>query len=262
MGFLAKWRQRLKAGGEGRVQISEKDGVRTLHLGNDTVQSAMRLSDPYALELAYTRAMLACLLFHRAPRRFLMIGLGGGSLPKWVWRHLPEADTTVVEIDAEVVRVARQFFHVPPDDGRFRVVVGDGAEVVRGEAGAWDILMVDGYDEHCQVEALTTSEFYRNCRAALARDGILVVNLWSSDRRFNAQVERLFEAFEGLTLLVPAGSHSNVIALGFARSPGNPKWDDLRARARELGARHGMDFLEWVEGLRRLNLHSARRLLI
>lgn len=262
MGFLAKWRIHREGRAGKRVEVSEKDGVRTLHLGNDMVQSAMRIQDPFHLELAYTQAMLACLLFHRAPRRFLMIGLGGGSVPKWVWKHLPQADTTVVEIDPQVVACARQFFHVPPDDERFRVVVADGAEYVRESAGRWDILMVDGYDEHCQVEALTTTGFYQECRAALADDGILVINLWSSDGAFNTLVERLFEVFDGLVLLLPAGSHSNVIALCFARSPHHPKWDDLRQRALELGARHGMDFRVWVDGLRRLNLHNLRRLLI
>lgn len=261
MGFLAKWRRHRQVGAGGRVEVSEKDGVRTLHLGNDTIQSAMRIASPFELELAYTRAMLACLLFHRHPRRFLMIGLGGGSLPKWVWKHLPEADVTVAEINPDVVAVARQFFHVPPDDERFRIVIGDGADIVRGASGC-DVLMVDGYDQHCQVEGLTTPEFYRDCRAALSRDGILVVNLWSSDAAFNAQVDRLFEAFDGLSLLLPAGSHSNVIALAFSRSPNHPRWEDLRARARALAARHGMDFLVWVEGLAKLNLHDARRLLL
>lgn len=262
MGYFARWRLKREEQKKGRVQVSEKNGVRTLHLGNDTVQSAMRLTDPYRLELAYTRAMLACLLFHPDPRRFLMIGLGGGSLPKWVWKHLPGAQTTVVEIDPEVVQAARQFFHLPADDGRLAVRIDDGARFVANSVQQWDVVMVDGYDEHCQVKALTTPEFYRHCRARLAVGGILVVNLWSSDGQFNTQVARLFDAFDGLTLLLPAGSHSNVIAFGFATSPNNPTWDALRERALALSCSHDMDFVTWVDGLRRLNLHNHRRLFI
>ena len=43
----------------------------------EAIQSAMRLEDPFALELDYTRCMMAFLLFHPEPRRALMIGLGG-----------------------------------------------------------------------------------------------------------------------------------------------------------------------------------------
>jgi len=56
--------------------VSDARGVRTLHLGGDAIQSAMRLADPYALALDYTRCMMAFLLFHPEPREALMIGLG------------------------------------------------------------------------------------------------------------------------------------------------------------------------------------------
>ena len=56
--------------------VSEERGVRHLHVGGEAIQSAMRLEEPYALELDYTRCMMAFLLFHPEPRRALMIGLG------------------------------------------------------------------------------------------------------------------------------------------------------------------------------------------
>lgn len=262
MGFFAKWRIHKQAREQGRVEVSERDGVRTLHLGNDTIQSAMRIDAPFALELAYTRAMLACLLFHKDPREFLMVGLGGGSVPKWVYHHLPESRTTVLEINPEVVSVARSFFQVPADDARFQVWIGDGARHVADHPASCDILMLDGYDAFCQVESLATEAFYRQCRAALKPGGILVVNLWSSDGNFNQYVQRLFDAFDGLVLCLPAGDRSNVIAFAFQRSPNMPKWDDLRERARELERRYGIEFLRFVDGLRKLNLHNDRRLLI
>ena len=45
------------------VDVSEVNGVRALHLGSATVQSAMRIRDPFALELTYTRAIMCFLLF-------------------------------------------------------------------------------------------------------------------------------------------------------------------------------------------------------
>ena len=83
-------------GADVSVDVSEVDGVRNLHLGNDTVQSAMRLKTPHALELAYTRGMMAYLLFSEKVERVLAIGLGGGSVPKYLHHHLPAVNTTVV----------------------------------------------------------------------------------------------------------------------------------------------------------------------
>ena len=62
------------------VDVSESDGVRALHLGSITIQSAMRIRDPFALELTYTRAIMCFLLFKLSIKNVLAIGLGGGSL--------------------------------------------------------------------------------------------------------------------------------------------------------------------------------------
>lgn len=262
MGWFAKWRVGADVGGQGRIEVSERGGVRYLHLGNDTIQSAMRIDAPYALELAYTRAMMACLLFLPDPRRFLMVGLGGGSLAKWVWRHLRLASTTVVEIDPEIVRVAHAWFCLPPEDERLRVVVQDAVDYVPRQPQSCEVLMLDGYDEHCQVEALGTPEFYAACREALRPEGVLVVNLWSTDPRFGTYVDRLFAAFDGRVLCLPVGSHSNVIAFAFRRAQNDPSWDLLRQRAFAVRERHGLDLLSCVDALRRLNAHNARRLFI
>src|SRR5213078_22970 len=79
------------------VAVSDARGVRTLHVGGEAIQSAMRLGDPFALALDYTRCMMAFLLFHPEPRSVLMIGLGGGSLPKFFHRHLRATRLRVVE---------------------------------------------------------------------------------------------------------------------------------------------------------------------
>ena len=77
MKFLRSWRVRKPEEDSESVYISEKFGVRTLHIGSDTVQSSMRISKPNDLEVTYTRSMMAFLLFKPEPRDVLMIGLGG-----------------------------------------------------------------------------------------------------------------------------------------------------------------------------------------
>ena len=78
------------------LEVRERQGVRTLHLETDTVQSAMRVDAPYALELSYTRAMMAFLLFAPPPSKALLIGLGGGSVAKFLFRALPQTALQVV----------------------------------------------------------------------------------------------------------------------------------------------------------------------
>lgn len=253
MKFLPKWRLRKPSEDTKTVYISEKFGVRSLHIGSDTVQSAMRLARPNDLELSYTRSMMACLLFLADPRSVLMIGLGGGSVAKYVYHQFPQAKLRVLELDPQVLAIARQCFLVPPDDARFQVIVGDGAEYMARRDARADLIMVDGYDAESHVEELATSEFYNHCRERLVAGGVLVVNLWGGDRQFNEVLKRIEVAFPGGTLCLPARKPGNVIAFGFRDPPGPLVWADLERRAAELEVRHGLEFPLFVAGLRTMN---------
>ena len=259
--LLGRWRINRSANREVSVEVSEKNGVRSLHLGSDTVQSSMKLDDPYELVLSYTRAMMAFLLFRPQPRHVLMIGLGGGSLPKFVYKYLPGARTTVIESEPRVIAVARQYFHVPPDDERFAVEEAEGGAWVAAHPECCDVLMVDGYNGNEQGPQLCSEDFYASAHAALSEDGVLVVNLWSSDSRYDAYLQRMEGVFDAV-VCVPAERRGNVAVLAFRRSPGKPRWDDLRTAARSLQSAYGLEFLNFVEGLRELNPRSAARLLV
>lgn len=241
------------------VEISEQDGVRFLHLGNDTVQSAMRLSDPNGLELSYTRAMLGFLLLSAAPEKVLMLGLGGGSLAKFFYHRLPQTQIAAVEINSQVIAAARAFFQLPPDDARLQVIHADAASYIVEHPG-WDAILLDGFDSGCQVEALATQDFYDHCAMALSGDGVLSVNLWGSDPNFDVYLKRIETAFDGRTLCLPAERRGNIIVFGFAGKPHYTEWDALRNRAARLEAELGLEFGNFVEGLRSLNAHDRKGL--
>lgn len=225
------------------IDISEEGGVRYLHFGSEWIQGAMRIRRPWSLELDYTREMLAGLLLHAAPwpKRALLIGLGAGSLAKFIWRRLPQTATTVIEIDPRMPFVARQFFRLPAEDERLAIRIGDGAALVARERRRYDLILVDGFDEHARVGELDGLPFYRACRERLSRRGVLAVNLFGDRRGFRAGVERIRAAFDGRCLALPACAGGNVIALAAAGAPLAVPLAELRRRAVELKRTTGLD---------------------
>jgi spermidine synthase len=262
MKFLSKWRVRKPADDAETVYMSERFGVRSLHIGSDTVQSSMRLARPNDLELSYTRSMMAFLLFVRPPERILMIGLGGGSVAKFVYHRLPHTTTTAVEVNPRVLAVARQYFNVPADDARFEVVVADGAAYVERADVSADVLVVDGYEADSHVEALATKAFYAACNKRLSPGGMLVVNLWGGDKQFHTLLGRIQSAFPGGTLCLPAERPGNVIVLGFKDAPEPFRWSALTRAAPELEARYELEFPKFVAGLRKMNRHDDEHLFV
>lgn len=235
------------------VQISEKQGVRYLHLAGPAVQSAMRIRAPFDLELEYTRAMMAFLLFRPAVRDIALIGLGGGSIPKFIHRRLPECRMTALEINPEVVAAARGFFQLPPDDERLEIITGDGAAWVYEHPNSQDVLFVDGYDAQRIVEDLASPAFYAAVRALLRPGGIAAFNLWGSDAAFPIYLERIGAAFDGQVIRLPPEHKGNIVVFAF-----NPPLPDYSAAALERnaqtwGAALGLEFEAFVERMRYWN---------
>jgi spermidine synthase len=242
------------------LTVSEVRGVRTLHVGGEAVQSAMRLDAPDALALDYTRCMMGFLLFHPQPREMLMIGLGGGSLAKFVHRHLRSARARVVELDPRVVEVARRLFHLPPDDARLEVEVGDGVDALAPECA--DVLVIDGFEDESVPGALTSQAFFDATWGALRAPGVLVMNLMSDDPQLDRVLQRMENAYGGAVLCLPALSDPNVIAFALKGAPGRMAWRDLRERAERLAARYGLPFPRYVNALRRMNAGDANDLIV
>ena len=259
--MLGKWRIHRIFDREESVDVSEKDGVRCLHLGSSTVQSAMRISDPYELVLSYTRAMMGFLLFAPEPSRVAMIGLGGGSLPKFIRHHMPTTRLTVVESNSRVISAARSFFEVPDDDQYFSVVLGQGEQWIANDAQDENVLMVDGYDGRRQVGPLSTEDFYTQAGRALAPDGVLVVNLWSSDRNCDVYLQRIERSFDFVVTL-PAERKGNIAVLAFRSRPRELRWTKLKVRARELEPRYGLRFVAMLDAIRQFNPSSDKELHI
>jgi spermidine synthase len=169
---------------------------RTLAFAPGDIQSEMLLSRPWALVLAYSRAMMCFALFVPRPRHILMVGLGGGSLAKFCYRCFPATRITVVELRADVIAL-RGAFCVPPDDARFQVIHADSVDYLAAHPGSFDVIVLDGYDNTGLPPALASASFYGDCRRALVDGGVLVANLLNYDPQWLAIVARLGTAFDG-----------------------------------------------------------------
>ncbi len=187
---------------------------RKLRFGSTDIQSAMDLREPDRLVLDYTRLMMAFLLFQPQPQRMLMIGLGGGSLPKFCHRHLPGCDITVVEIDPAVIAL-REAFEIPPDQADFRVVQADGADfVAMADDQRFNVILVDGFEADRMAPALGTQDFYDHCARLLCPGGVMLCNLHELDIHYGAFMERIATAFDGNALVVGTRECGNAVVFG------------------------------------------------
>ena len=218
---------------------------RRMHFTNHATQSAMLLADPDALIAEYTRKMMAFLLFNPDPKHIVMIGLGGGSLAKFCYRHLPRSRITVVEICEDVIAL-RDEFCIPRDDERFRVVHDDGARFVQQLAEPMDVLLIDAFDAEGIALSLAKSDFYGGAARQLTDNGMLAMNFWGPCDRYVDNLMQARTAFGDSLLLVPVSGDVNVLLFAFKQSPPQAITDELESVARRLQMRLTLDFPRYL----------------
>jgi spermidine synthase len=237
------------------IEVSEEDGVRYLHFGSRWIQGAMRIARPYALELPYTRDMMFPLLLRAGggwPRTVLSIGLGAGSIARFLHRHRPRAAHTIVEIDDDVIACARHHFKLPPEGPRLRVTIDDGTDYLQAADRDFDLILVDGYDARGRTGMLDTMPFYCNALAHLSARGVLATNVLTRNHGYRGSYQRLESAFDGRAMALPTCESGNVILLAAAGEPVEVDIDDLLRRARRLRKETGLDLVttatRWSKG--------------
>ena len=168
-------------------------------------QTCMNTRAPERFVMNYTQMMMSSLFLVPEPRSILIIGLGGGTLPRALTRIVPNAKLDVVEIDPAVTRVARQFFEFKPDE-RTNVIEADGRVFVKRaqrEGRQYDIIMLDAFDHEYIPEHLLTREFLQEVAAILSPQGVLAANTFSSSRLYD---------HESVTYAAVFGSYYNLKA--------------------------------------------------
>jgi spermidine synthase len=221
--------------------LTESDGILTLQFDEWSTQSEMSIDDTDELVVPYTRVIMSFLLLEPSPGHVAMIGLGGGSLAKYCYRYLPDTEITAVEINPDVIAL-RNEFAIPADDARYRVLLGDGAEWVSDTTIQPDVLIVDGFDADGLPAQLCSQRFYDDCFAALADNGIMVVNMWKGYPHYDEYIACITNSFAGNRAIVDAQDGFNHIVLAVKSTEFPPSASTIRHHAKLLCQSHPLNF--------------------
>ena len=170
------------------LAVVEDDDSRYLRFDN-SFQSGMYLGRPFATRFSYTDYFGLGLAYNPGARDVLLVGLGGGSAAKRLWRDFPGLRLQAVELDPAVVDVAYRWFALPRSD-RLRVAVEDGRRYLTRERQRWGVIGIDAFYADSVPFHLTTREFLEVVRERLAPGGVVAVNIIGALRGQDSQLFR------------------------------------------------------------------------
>lgn len=199
-------------------------------------QSCLDERRPDEMVFSYTRMMMAGLLLRPNPERILMIGLGGGTMPKALAELYPDAVIDVVEIDPAVVAVAERFFGFVPS-AHTTVFTQDGRVFVKRAAlrgKTYDVVMLDAFNGDYIPEHLMTREFLQETRTLLSPGGAVVANTFAISQLYHHE-STTYTAVFGTFFNLKADESANRII--FAMDGPLPDAATLQKRAADLAPR-------------------------
>ena len=267
------------------VHCTEDGTRRYLHLGGTPwVQGSMRINRPFDLDLEYVQRMMAWLLFTRPAAvtqgHAVQLGLGAAALTKFCYKRLGMR-TTAIEINPQVVAACRQWFKLPPDNERLRVLIADAASldwggrtenrgrtpISRSETRALTpilsptpilsahpifrthpitALQVDLYDHEAAAPVLDSAEFYAHCRAGLADNGVMTVNLFGRHASYTRSLGHIVAAFGAPSVWAFRPTREGNAVVLAQRTPEQPTRDELTQRADDVRMRWGLPAPKWL----------------
>lgn len=237
------------------VSVSDDGDVRHLHLGTPWIQGSMRIAEPFELELEYVQRMMAWLLFvdpaQVSKGHAMQLGLGAGAITKFCHKKL-RICTTAIELNPQVLMVCRQWFKLPPDGPKLRVVLADAAQEIQNPMwqGTVDALAVDLYDHEAAAPVLDSPAFYADCRELLTETGSMTVNLFGRASSFERSLQSMAAAFgdKALWAFKPTREGNTVVLA--QRNPSRPKRAELAERAEAIQARWDLPTTKWLRAFK------------
>lgn len=174
-------------------------------------ESKYNPNDPKLLPVEYTRFMTTALAYTPAASSLLEIGLGGGSTVQYLNLHMPEMQIMAVEIDPEVIALAKKYFGLRPGR-RLGVTAMDGRLYLSRNRTLYDIIMVDAYRGTWVPEHLLSQEFFRLAKSRLKPGGVMAQNVEPTTMLFDAAIGTIKSVFDHADIFNAEG---NVVVVAY-----------------------------------------------
>ncbi len=230
------------------IFVYQRGPIVTLRFGRRggvPIQSQVHLDELHRHMLDYTKMTFCGLLYQPRPQRMLVLGLGGGVIPRQMRDFFPEAQIDVVEIDEAIVPIAKRYFAFA-DDETLKVHIEDGRVFIKKQLRLekppqYDFIVLDAFNGDYIPFHLMTREFLREVRGVLAEGGVVVANVFYTNRLFDAELATFLDVFGPCHVYMSRDS-GNAMLVSQAEDEPMPEVEALIERARDLQETHRFSF--------------------
>ncbi|MCU7844451.1 MAG: methyltransferase [Candidatus Thiodiazotropha sp. (ex Monitilora ramsayi)] len=233
------------------IAVVEQDNLRWLRFSGGSIQSAMWMQEPAYPALDYIQAMLCSLLYTGYPARLLNLGLGSGVIERFLISQLPDVTTVSVELDPDIVKIAREYFHLPP---AHPVTLASAQRFLQNSNDTFDIILCDIYTKDANINPLHSPDFFRDAAHSLMPNGVLAINCLPETEAEMVELLLKVRVYLPWVMLYDVPDQQNIILL--CSRTKYPSASDIIHRAHELNESIGLDLSSICAGWVRVPVGS------
>ncbi len=149
--------------------------IRVLSNGPQGGQSAVDRRHPSQLVFEYTKALAQSVAQAPGKQRIAVLGGGTYTLPQYLARTYPTSQIDVVEIDPDLLGIAKTYFQYQPT-GNITHIAADARTFLNTNKRTYDLIIADVYNDTSVPFSLTTTEYTAQLRRNLTPSGTVLVN--------------------------------------------------------------------------------------
>ena len=178
------------------IQVIDKTNVRHLRFGNSIRQSSINKKSPFKLQTKYTRDMMGVFDHYRdIPETILVLGLGAGTIPSYLYHRFPKTKIYVVEILPELKEIASDYFSMPRNE-RLEIVIGDANDYIMETQIQFDLIFMDVFGKNTIPKKFCTEVFYIGLSKLTSTAGYVAFNTWIDSSSYGNYIRKLKKAFD------------------------------------------------------------------
>jgi spermidine synthase len=218
----------------------------------DYNQGGIYVDAPEKLLYEYTQVSFISLAFlEREPKDALFVGLGAGAMPRYFNRYYPDTSVDVVEIDPDILEVAKKYFYFK-ETPTCKVYISDGRIFIKRSKKIYDMIFLDAYQNDYIPFHLTTKEFLQEVKRRLRKGGVVVSNITSpfKNKFFDSMIETYKQVFPHLYIF--KGKKSNNYVFIATDDKRKIEKESVEKRVREIQSIKNFDFdlprVSWLYG--------------
>lgn len=150
--------------------------VNVLIAGPGGFQSGTYTSGNKDLVFGYTRKLAEVVAAAPHKDRIAILGGGAFTLPEYLGRHYPNSQIDVIEIDPKLPQIAKQYFRYQQPNN-VQVIAQDARAYLEKTDAAYDVILVDVYNDASVPFSLATKEYAAKLRHTLTDKGVVAANI-------------------------------------------------------------------------------------